>query len=311
MLEPGSTAPVIVGATPARRYLCGNYVAVLNRDVRSIGPIEYLYVLVVFRSDNPSSPVLFVTAERNTLSALTLNLMPKEVREEMGADFGKSLFLGTFDESGHGNLGIANECSDIEVFATRALAIAKERLKLREPIQVASSPSSSLDTYVDQFERNLLATLAKIDEVDMDLPLCHNADDLYPKELRKAYAGTGHELSVPVNMALMFLMFTHSSNMREFHRLPSWWKCQFSDEAKRRHALIRAHTKIRNWLNAGHTRAWDHSVYPSFLTALSKKIAEVLGKHSNAQLDQLAKQLWMTKTPDLALWQRLAERALL
>lgn len=311
MLEPGSTAPIIVGATPVRRYSCGDYVAVLNRDVRSVGTIEYLYVLVVFRSDSPSSPVLFVTAERNTLGPLTLNLMPKELREGMGPDFGKSLFLGVFDESGHGNLGIANECSDIEVFATRALAITNTQLKLRDPVQVASSPSSSLETYVDQFERNLLATLAKIDEVDMDLPLCHNVDDLYPNELRQAYAGAGHELAVPVNMALMFLMFTHSSNMREFHRLPSWWKCQFSDEAKRRHALIRAHIKIRDWFNAGHTRAWDHSIYPSFLTALSIKFTGVLGNYSGSQLDRLAQQLWMKKTPDLALWRKLAEQALL
>lgn len=170
---------------------------------------------------------------------------------------------------------------------------------------------ASPEIYRVAFERNLLATLAKIDEVDMDLPLCLNADDLYPRELRQSYARAGHSLVVPVNMALMFMMFTHSSNMREFHVLPSWWRRQFSDSAKRRYALIRAHIKIRNWFNAGPSGAWDHSIYPSFLVVLSGEIAEVLRDYSRSQLDRLAQQLWMTKTPDLALWQKLAERALL
>lgn len=126
-----------------RRYSCGDYVAVLSRDIRSIGPIEYLYVLVVFRADNPSSPVLFVTAEKNTLGAMALNLMPKELREEMGPDFGKSLFLGVFDESGHRNLGVANECADIEVFAPRAIAVMKARLKLSVAVRILEDGRST------------------------------------------------------------------------------------------------------------------------------------------------------------------------
>lgn len=143
MLEPGRTAPVVVGGTPIRRYLCGDYVAVLNTDIRSVGPITYLHLLIIFHRSDLSSPVMFVTAERNSLSALTLSLLPDDLRKTAGSDFGKSIFLGVFDQSGRRNLGIANDCSDIDVFAERALDVMKGQLKLAAPVEALDGPMHS------------------------------------------------------------------------------------------------------------------------------------------------------------------------
>lgn len=304
MLEPGKTAPFVVGGTPVRQYTCANYLAVLNRDIRSVGPIEYLYILVVFRSANLESPIMFVTAERNTLGAQSVSVMPEELRKEMGPDFGKSLFIGVFDESGHSNLGMANECADIEVFTARALTVAKMQLKLRQSFEVERDSPSSVQQYLNQFERLLLSALK-------ELPLSEDVDDLYPLELRRAYAGAGQKLGVPIGKALMYMMFTHSSNMREFQRPPSWWDRQFSESAKRKDALIKAHTGIRNCFIDGAHAEWDHATYPAFLAALGGETSEVLKGYSKNQLERLAEKFWMTKTPDLAGWKELAERALL
>lgn len=166
--------------------------------------------------------------------------------------------------------------------------------------------------YFDTAERQIVDVLGAMDARDMDLPLVFNIEDLYPRELRVAYALAGSKLDVPVMMALTFLLFTHSSNMVEFHSPPGWWSRLISDSAKRRFALLRAHTKVRNWLiSTGQTTTWDHARYPSFLKVLAEEFESVLNKRSPADWARLSRQMWMSKTPDLSQWRQLAERALL
>ena len=106
-------------------YQLGRYVALLVTEcsrVRNELSIQYNHVLWLFVIDpsddlTPDRPVLAVTAEVNALA------------DEFPSG---SHFLGLFDGSGHINLGASDQWADLETFATRALDVAADHLKVEE-----------------------------------------------------------------------------------------------------------------------------------------------------------------------------------
>jgi hypothetical protein len=110
-------SPQVKSARPRRRYRLGNYQARLLDQVEAIGPIRYLYLLVLLAEGDPQ-PRLFVASEESDMPP-SLGPQPP--------------FLGIFDPTGHYNLGSSSEWADFETFAARALAIAAQHVGVNEP----------------------------------------------------------------------------------------------------------------------------------------------------------------------------------
>jgi len=104
-------APSITNANTLQVFAAGDYMALLLGNIASDTPVEYLYVLSVFRAQGQEL-CFCVAAEKNSV--------PME-----GAG---SHFLGVFPGKCHENLGLSNDWADREKFTARALSIAKERL---------------------------------------------------------------------------------------------------------------------------------------------------------------------------------------
>jgi hypothetical protein len=104
-------APQVVSARTKRHYDLGGHRAVLLGDIVSAGPVRYEYILAVY--DPAGEPCLFVASEVN------------EGRQAMG---GGSHFLGVFPGDCHANYGDSDEWADMERFAERAVALAREQL---------------------------------------------------------------------------------------------------------------------------------------------------------------------------------------
>lgn len=128
-------SPVVDG-TPVRAYACGEYRAVLLKEPKGIGPAEYLFALLVY-SHQGSRACLCVTAERS-MAAMFLQDLPAELRQDVGPEFGKSVFLGIFDGTGHANLGPSDDCTTLELFEKRALEEMSARLQLTANIEVVA-----------------------------------------------------------------------------------------------------------------------------------------------------------------------------
>ena len=109
-------SPTIVSAQPRRRYQFGAYHATLFDTIESAGPIQYLYVLVVFGEDR--APVLFVASEMSDMPPLLGPAPP---------------FLGLFAAEGHRNLGSDERWADEEQFVGEALRLARKELDVAEP----------------------------------------------------------------------------------------------------------------------------------------------------------------------------------
>ena len=88
-------APRIASAEPLAHYDVNGREAVLLGNIVSAGMVEYLYVLVVF--DTNEEPCLFVASEVNSQ------------QEVLG---GGSHFLGVFPGDGHLNFGDSDEWAD-------------------------------------------------------------------------------------------------------------------------------------------------------------------------------------------------------
>ena len=78
MLEPAKTAPLIKGGSPVCSYECANYRAMLFRDPESYGPMKYPHVLIVYRAIDNTPPIMFITAEQNTMSSALLTMVPDD-----------------------------------------------------------------------------------------------------------------------------------------------------------------------------------------------------------------------------------------
>jgi len=107
--------PNITSAQPRRWYQLGAYRATLLDTIESAGPIQYLYVLVVYGEDR--KPVLFVASETSEMPPLLGPSPP---------------FLGLFDLEGHRNLGSDERWANREEFVAEALNLARSELKVTD-----------------------------------------------------------------------------------------------------------------------------------------------------------------------------------
>ena len=98
----------------------GPYDALLLTGIKSVGPVNYLYILDVFnRADGQLH--LAVAAEKNKAS------------QALG---GGPPFLGVFPGNSHYNLGPSDDWADSDKFTMKALSIAKEHFGIIEdPIE--------------------------------------------------------------------------------------------------------------------------------------------------------------------------------
>jgi len=106
-------APRITTAIPKQRYQMGDYQAVVLGDIESPDPARYHYILALVRSGE-SKPGFFVTCEKNPRSRAAegshrLRIVSEVFEEEMGS---------------------SDNWSDVDAFATQALALAAKVLGL-------------------------------------------------------------------------------------------------------------------------------------------------------------------------------------
>src|SRR5215467_2028838 len=104
-------APHIKSARQLRRYRLGNYQALLFDQCEAVGPIRYLYVLVIFQ-EGERTPTLFVASEESDMPPALSPSPP---------------FLGLFGADGHHNFGTSPDWADLEAFTARALQLAAEQ----------------------------------------------------------------------------------------------------------------------------------------------------------------------------------------
>ena len=106
--------PLLESCVPLKMFqMGGGYEGFLLHQIKSRGEIEYIFIFSVFKD---KQPVLYYGAERHSES--------------------KKIFIGVFDNAGHKNLGIDNQCEDYMVFLMRALEYVSENLSLnRENIK--------------------------------------------------------------------------------------------------------------------------------------------------------------------------------
>lgn len=134
-LVPGVSAPLVTGGKPGRKYDCGDYMAVITQENQCVGPISYLFIMIVVPKGN-SNPIMFVTAESNDMFSELVG-MHENLSEVLGNSVPTGLVLGVFDKNGHENLGSHDSISDLEGFAQVALETMKSRLGLKGEIREA------------------------------------------------------------------------------------------------------------------------------------------------------------------------------
>lgn len=116
-------------------YRLGSYTCMLIRAPESIGPIEYLFMLVVNEAES-KSPLLIVTCERNQMQSELLSTVAEQLdaatRKEI--ETAPRAVLGLFDKDGtHHLLEPVDSGFDENLFRVKALSIAAERLGVSEP----------------------------------------------------------------------------------------------------------------------------------------------------------------------------------
>lgn len=98
--------PLAGEGKPLRRYRLGPYLAVLIADIKSLGSVQYLYIMNFVR-DGDTEPSLYVASEVDRMSFLG----------------GGSHVLGVFDAAGHHNRGASDDWANPDRFAAEALAV--------------------------------------------------------------------------------------------------------------------------------------------------------------------------------------------
>lgn len=126
-------------------YRLGGYTCMLIRAPESIGPIEYLFMLVV-TEEGSNSPLLVVTCERNQMQSELLSAVAEQLdaatRKEI--ESASRAVLGLFDKDGaHHLLETVDNVFDEYQFRVKALSIAADRLGVPEP-PVPISPERSV-----------------------------------------------------------------------------------------------------------------------------------------------------------------------
>lgn len=103
-------------AVPAGQYRLDPYFAVLLTHIESLGPVQLLHVLVVYKTGE-ADPVFFVTVEIE--------------RPTPAGDVEPCLCI--FAEDGtHSHLERSAAWADLDTFASRAVEIVKERYGVTE-----------------------------------------------------------------------------------------------------------------------------------------------------------------------------------
>ena len=114
---------MIESATPRWRYEFGPYRATLLDEVRAVGAVQYFFLFVVYKGDEPEQPTLVVGSEYS------------------GPETFVAPVLGLFGGEGHSNFGASAEWLDIDRFADEALAVAKRHLGLPPELAVEVHPA--------------------------------------------------------------------------------------------------------------------------------------------------------------------------
>jgi hypothetical protein len=114
--------PIVEGGTPTKRFRFSDYRAVVVTDLKSLGTVEYLYIMPVFRAGT-DEVCLCVASEKNEMYGR--NFPGDRTIEPRG-----SHSLGLFPGQGHMNFSSSNDWADLEKFTVKALEIARQHLKV-------------------------------------------------------------------------------------------------------------------------------------------------------------------------------------
>jgi hypothetical protein len=122
-------SPRVKSAKCIRKYRLVPFTFQLFSEIESLGSIEYLYILAIYR-DGSEHPRLFVTSEKNILV--------------FGGD---SHFLCLFTDSSHINMGASDDWANLDRFITEALLLATKHLGLSDiPVLQSEARWISLGT---------------------------------------------------------------------------------------------------------------------------------------------------------------------
>ena len=136
MTSRGKNVPQIQGGKTVCSYECGEYRAILVKDPESFGAIKYPHALIIYRALDNTPPIMFITAERGTLSPALQEKFPEDFKREYGKNTGNEVFIGVFEESGHSYFSSSSEYANLEKFESKALTVMKNHLKLACHIHV-------------------------------------------------------------------------------------------------------------------------------------------------------------------------------
>ena len=114
--------PAVKCGKPWKRFRFGDYRALLLTDLEPLGSIQCLYVLQVFKVPERKL-CLCVAAETNRMHGMR---RPGDGKSGSGG----SHFLGLFPGQGHMNFGSSNDWANIEIFAAKAVELARSHLKV-------------------------------------------------------------------------------------------------------------------------------------------------------------------------------------
>ena len=95
-----------------KRVKLGNYEAFIVDNIKSIGQIQYRYLLFLYDNKDKHLPIFFVSAEQNMLSIQSNS---------------PSYFFCAFEEKGHVNYGLDETIGDIDFFEKKAIELANNK----------------------------------------------------------------------------------------------------------------------------------------------------------------------------------------
>ena len=136
MSSRGKNVPEIQGGKTVCSYECGEYRAILVKDPESFGAIKYPHALIIYRALDNTSPIMFITAERGTLSPALQEMLPEDFKRGYGKNTENEVFIGVFDDRGHSYFSSSSEYANLEIFESKALIVLKSHLKLACRIHV-------------------------------------------------------------------------------------------------------------------------------------------------------------------------------
>lgn len=116
--------PAVEGGTPVKWFRFGDYRAVVVADLKSLGRVEYLYVMPIFKVGTDGM-CLCVASEKN-------RMYDRNLQGDGTIEPGESHFLGLFPGHGHLNLGSSNDWADLEKFTVKALEVARHHLHVED-----------------------------------------------------------------------------------------------------------------------------------------------------------------------------------